>query len=290
MRHIKHPGPLAQQRSTVVDVGIEAVSLRLPAGRSLLDALADALADALGDHEACSAVLTLHRGAFHPFSFVMPALSSSPDHAVYFSGRHDPEGEATLAGGCITFGRRGDAPWLHCHALWNEADGRQGCGHVLPNDALISASVEASAWLMRGADFAVLPDAETNFSLFQPVQSGALPAAAQAMPALAVRIAPNEDLCTAIEEICARRGIREAVLRGGVGSLVGAVFDDGRRVDPFVTEVFIERGVVSQGNDGQLRADIDIHLVDHTGPIAQGRLQRGANAVLVTFELIIQPQ
>lgn len=285
MRRIEHPGPAASQRSSAVDVCIQAVNLQLAAGLPLLDAMVHAL-DPYG---ANSAVLSLHGGAFDPFAYVMPATSSSPDHAVYFSGRHDPAGEARIHGGCITYGRRDAAPWLHCHARWIEADGRAGCGHVLPNDAVISQAIAASAWLMHGADFAVLPDAETNFSLFQPVIASPVQAGAATTQALAVRVAPNEDLCTAIEEICFRRGIRKAVVRGGVGSLVGSVFDDGREVRPFVTEVFIERGEVAEGADGGLRADIDVHLVDHTGPIAQGRLQRGANAVLVTFELILQP-
>jgi hypothetical protein len=108
--------------------------------------------------------------------------------------------------------------------------------------------------------------------------------------ALVVRVRPNQDLCLALERVCAERNIRRGLIRGGVGSLIGAVFDDGRIVEPFVTEVFIRRGVIETGIDGSPRAEVDIGLVAHTGEIAEGRLERGQNPVLITFELVIEMQ
>ena len=127
-----------------------------------------------------------------------------------------------------------------------------------------------SAWLLAGADFVVGADAETNFSLFQPA---AIPDHNFDINALVVRVRPNEDLCTSLESACMAHGIRNAKVRGGVGSLVGAAFDDARTVEPFVTEVFIRKGLIAPGPDGALRADVDISLVDHTGQMAEGRLQ-----------------
>jgi hypothetical protein len=106
--------------------------------------------------------------------------------------------------------------------------------------------------------------------------------------ALVVRVRPNEDLCLTLEAICAERNIRRGRIRGGVGSLIGTVFDDGRTVEPFVTEVFIRRGAIAPGTDGALRAEVDVGLVAHTGEIAEGRLARGQNPVLITFELVIE--
>jgi len=34
---------------------------------------------------------------------------------------------------------------------------------------------------------------------------------------------------------------------------------------------------------------VDVTLVDYTGTTSRGRLRRGANPVLVTFELVLQP-
>src|SRR5439155_19887727 len=128
---------------------------------------------------------------------------------------------------------------------------------------------------------------DTNFSLLQVTPTAARP---WGLEALVVRVRPNEDLCLALEALCAERNIRRGRIRGGVGSLIGTVFDDGRTVEPFVTEVFIRRGVIEPGVDGMPRAELDIGLVAHTGEIAEGRLERGQNPVLITFELVIEVQ
>ncbi|UHL66127.1 DNA-binding protein [Paralcaligenes sp. KSB-10] len=298
MRHIEHPGPVAAERLQCIDGKVDIVELVLGAGQPLMAAATQALS-ALG---ASSAVLTLHDGALDPFAYVLPAMSDSPEHAVYYSKRYDaPPGQTHIQAGCITYGLRDHAPWLHCHALWNEADGTQRCGHILPDDAILSTPLHATAALIRGVDFVVAADAETNFSLFQPqlqAQPQGLPApepelmpgsSANGVSAFVLRVRPNQDFCTALETICTERGIRRAIVRGGVGSLVGAAFDDGRTVAPIATEVFIQRGIVEPGADGAAQATVDVVMVDYTGATTQGRLLRGANAVLVTFELVVEP-
>jgi len=46
---------------------------------------------------------------------------------------------------------------------------------------------------------------------------------------------------------------------------------------------------MGQDPHGAPRAEIDVTLVDLTGQMAAGRLRRGANPVLVTFELVLLP-
>ncbi|RQS05773.1 hypothetical protein DIE06_36545 [Burkholderia sp. Bp8998] len=58
---------------------------------------------------------------------------------------------------------------------------------------------------------------------------------------------------------------------------------------PFVTEVFIREGLVSATTEGDFAAQIDVSLVDNLGGLSEGRLRRGENPVLVTFELLIEP-
>jgi len=282
MRLIEHTGPVATQRRQSVEGSLDPIALSLPAGADLLHTLSSVL-DA---HGAQSAVAMLHGGSFSPFAYVMPALSRTPEHAVYFSDRHVPQVPVHLETATVTVGRREGQPWLHCHGTWHDANGERQGGHMLPNEAVISQPIAASIWLLRGVNFVVLPNEETRFTLFQPMATTALPGAARA---IALQVSPNEDLCTALEAECAARGITQARIRGGVGSLVGAVFDDGRTVEPFVTEVLVREGTVSTDSDGQLRADVDVTMVDYTGGLTEGRLQRGANAVLVTFELVIEP-
>ena len=42
------------------------------------------------------------------------------------------------------------------------------------------------------------------------------------------------------------------------------------------------------GLDGAPRAEVDVGLVAYTGEIAEGRLARGQNPVLITFELVLE--
>lgn len=284
-RRIAHPGPLGTVRVDAMPVHLRQVDLLLQPGHALLPALVQALA--LAAPGCTSAVLRLHGGSMLPFAYVMPALSKTPDHAVYFSDRFDAPGAVQLLEGSVTFGLRDGAPWLHCHARWTDPDGTPHCGHLLPDEAVLATPQAATAWVLDGAAFTVVPDAETGFTLFRPLPC---PPASDAMPqALAVRVAPNEDICSALEAVCAARGITQATVRGGVGSTVGAAFDDGRVVEPFVTEVLVQHGRIAPGPDGRPQAALDVALVDHTGGLASGWLQRGANGVLVTFELVLQP-
>ena len=283
MRRIQHPGPVAAQRHSVVAAQVRRQDWLLPAG----DTLRATLATALAGSGAASAVLTLGSGRLFPFSHVMPALSTSPEHAVYFSRTFVAGQPVQLQTASVTLGRRDSTPWLHCHATWASATGQQHTGHLLPDDVVLGTPLEAAAWLLDGAGFEVQADAETRFSLFQPV---AWPSTANTgRPALLVRLAPNEDVCGALEALCTQHGITHAHVRGGVGSTVGAVFDDGRCMLPFVTETLVRQGCIRPGPDGKPMAQMDVSMVDHTGGQASGRLARGQNAVLVTFELVLEP-
>ncbi|MEY4748061.1 MAG: hypothetical protein RIQ60_275 [Pseudomonadota bacterium] len=311
-RHIRHPGR-PDTTPDVLPCRLRRVLLaggELPTGLPLIEALDQALT-ARG---VTSAVLRLPEeptgSAFlrlDPYPYVLPALSRDPAHAVYFSERHQAPGAVQVQAGAITFGRRGDQPWLHGHLDWMDLDAagrplpdQRGCGHVLPNEAVVvhaAGCQPIEVWALEGAAFEVVPDEFTRFSLFKP-QAVDAPSAASAhdedsRPALAMRVPPNVDLCLTLEAVCRERGIRSATLRGGVGSTVGVVFDDGpaglRTVEPFVTETLVNQGrVVSDAATGELRAEIDVTLIDYLGGRHQGHLARGRNPVLVTFELVLE--
>lgn len=283
MRRIDHPGPVAPKRRLTADCGLAQVEITLAPGASLLDTMSAVL----DLHGAQSAVASLRGGAFDPFVFVMPALSPTSAHAVYFSDRHEPQGRVRLETANVTLGRKDGQPWLHCHGTWRDRDGNRLGGHVLPNEALISQEIEASIWFMHRAVFDVRPSPETAFALFEPTVTS--PPASDTGAAFAMAVRANEDLCTAVEAECRARGIQRARIRGGVGSLVGTRFADGRDVVPFVTEVFIREGTIATDAHGELVAELDVCVVDYLGGLNEGRLQRGANAVLVTFEFVIEP-
>jgi predicted DNA-binding protein with PD1-like motif len=291
MRHIQHPGNAASKRLHSVPCRVEEFVTRLAPGQTLLTAVATAMRGV----GSTSAVMRLSGGALDGFAYCMPALSKTSEHAVYFSETYRVEGVVLLEAATVTFGVRDGEPWLHCHAVWTEPGGRRHSGHLLPDQVRVASEILVTGRAMQGAEFVVTPDAETNFSLFMPQRTSSASASVQdKVPAgsgiaYAVRLAPNIDVCFALEGFCREHGITAATIEGGVGSTVGAVFDDGRVVEPFVTELLIRQGEIRLGDDGEPSARIDIVMVDYLGGVSEGVLARGENPVLVTFELVVQP-
>jgi predicted DNA-binding protein with PD1-like motif len=223
----------------------------------------------------------------------MPALSKSSEHAVYCSDTYYVEGIIELETACVTFGQRDEQPWLHCHAIWVEPSGRRYCGHLLPDQVTVERPIGVSGVVLDDAVFTVTPDSETNFSLFKPqvvLESAGRSGRTTGRDGYAIRIAPNEDVCTALEQFCEMHGIREANIYGGVGSTVGAVFQDGKIVEPFVTELLMRSAEVRTGSDGLPHVEIEISMVDYLGGISEGRFAKGQNPVLVTAELVLVPK
>jgi predicted DNA-binding protein with PD1-like motif len=119
-------------------------------------------------------------------------------------------------------------------------------------------------------------------------EAGRLHADRSSRRAFALRLRPNQDFARALEGFCRERGIERARLHGGVGSIIGARFEDGRTVEPFATELLVRSGSIVPNASGDLEAALDVALVDYTGAIAQGRLVRGDNPVLMTMELALE--
>ncbi|MCA3594279.1 MAG: DUF296 domain-containing protein [Methylobacterium sp.] len=278
---IRQPGPAQSPRVLAVEGRGRAFPMRLEAGLPLLEAVRQGFAAA----GFASGTLRFGPLALSPFAYVIPALSRDGQNAATYSETFRPAGISRLESGALTFGRRDGAPFFHCHALWREADGKRSGGHILPDETILAEDATASAFGIDGALFEANPDPETNFKLFGPVP--ALATAADGTRAFALRLRPNQCFHAALEGFCREQGFARAVIHGGVGSLIGSAFENGRVTEPFATEVCITRGLVEPDADGVLRAEIDAALVDFTGALAEGRLEYGANPVLMTFELIL---
>jgi predicted DNA-binding protein with PD1-like motif len=291
MRRIDHPGTPAQERLNSAICRGQSFAVTLAPGHSLIDSVAIAMTR----FGVSSAAMRLSGGSFDCFAYCIPALSKTSDHAVYFSETFQVPGAVSLETASVTYGVRDGKPWLHCHAVWREPDGRRHCGHLLPDQVRVLDKINASGSAVHGAEFVVTPDAETNFSLFVPrvIPSQSVARDAQtsenASASYIVRLSPNVDVCHALESFCHLKGITSAMIQGGVGSTVGAVFDDGRVVEPFVTELLIRSGEIRPDAAGVQNARIDVAMVDYKGTVSEGILARGQNPVLVTFELVIQP-
>jgi predicted DNA-binding protein with PD1-like motif len=283
MRHVVQPGPPAAERIRWVEARGRAFSFRLEAGIPLLEAARRGFASA----GFTSGVLNFSGGALAPFAYVMPSLSKTGEHAAFYSDTFQAVGTSRLKIATMTFGVRDNAPFFHCHALWTEGDGRFTGGHILPEATFVAESTVVQAFGIAGAAFEAVQDTETNFKLFEPVAASATGSDATSR-AFVLRLRPNQDFATSIEGFCQARGIISARLRGGVGSIIGARFSDGRAVEPFVTEMAVSSGEVKPAADGSLAADLHVALVDHHGGTAEGVLTRGDNPVLMTMELVLE--
>jgi predicted DNA-binding protein with PD1-like motif len=283
MRRIVQPGPPTSERIQWVEARGRAFSFRLEAGLPLLEAARRGFAA----EGFAGGTLNFGAGALGPFAYVMPALSKTGENAAFYSDPFLPAGTTRLKIGAMTLGERDGAHFFHCHALWTEAGGRAGGGHILPEETMVAEPFEVDAFGIDGAAFTAEPDPETNFKLFGPVPS-ATSGAETTSRAFALRLRPNQDFAGALEGFCRERGIAGAKLHGGVGSIIGARFTDGRAVEPFATEMAVRSGAIISRAGGALEAELDVVLVDYTGGRAEGRLMRGDNPVLMTMELVLE--
>jgi len=284
MRRIEHPG-LAQ------GPGVDTVASRyrviletLPAGQTLLAAFETVMSR----HGISGAVARLGAGSLFPAAYVLPALSSSAAHAVYYSEQFDCDGPMSLSQATVTVGLRQGKCWIHCHGRWHDSHGKLGCGHLLPEKTVLNADLQVELVLLQDATFEVTDDTETNFSLFKPY-----PLKTAIEPdkdkAVLVRLSPNVDVCEGLIQACQQHDLHHVRVLGGVGSTVGGEFDDGRHVEPFVTELMVRSGYVGQSDQGGWSVEMDITLIDYTGGVNEGRLALSRNPVLVTCELVLIP-
>jgi predicted DNA-binding protein with PD1-like motif len=283
MRRIVQPGPTAAERIQWVEARGRAFFFTCEAGVPLLEAVRRGFS-AQG---FAGGTLKIKSATLGPFAYVMPALSKTDQHAAFYSDIFRPAGNTRLKLATMTLGQRDGAAFFHCHGLWTEADGRSGGGHILPDETVVAEPFTVDAFGIDGAVFMAEPDPETNFKLFGPVSS-TIAGADTTRRAFALRLRPNQDFAGALETFCRERGILGARLHGGVGSIIGARFADGRVVEPFATELAIRSGAIASGAGGAPEAELDVALVDHLGGLAEGRLMRGDNPVLMTMELVLE--
>jgi predicted DNA-binding protein with PD1-like motif len=272
MRSLRQPGPPHPNRIDCVRG--EPVTLRytLKPGVTLTQAITAPLVEAGFQ----SATVVLNGTELNPFRYVMPGPADSDAHVAYFTAPSSPKGTTRIEQANATFGWSDGKPSIHCHAAWIEPDGRRRGGHILPLESIVAAPCEAAAWGFREVRIDAEPDAETNFTLFQPsgTNNGA---------GVVARIKPNEDILTALETISRAAGIPDADVRGSLGSLVGARFTHGGGVDDHATEVLVREGYIRDGV-----AALDLLVVDMNGEVHEGWLRKGENPVCITFDLVLE--
>jgi predicted DNA-binding protein with PD1-like motif len=282
---LRHPGPVDPNRIDSFEGRSRSLDFTFASGVSLLDAVAAPL-EAAG---LKGASVTFKNVRFKPFRYVLPAHSPDAQHVAYYSATHAPAEEIEIVCANLTYGRKEDAPFLHCHATWRDRTGRMCGGHVLPFEAFVSAPGQASAFGTDKVAMVSKFDPETNFTLFRPVALADVPAQSNSEPrCILARLKPNVDLIEGIEATCRRHNIRKATVRSGVGSIVGTEFENGRIIHEHPTEILVLSGHIAPDQDGQPRADLSIAVIDMKGSLHEGKPVRGRNPVLICFELVLE--
>ncbi|MGJ7530764.1 PCC domain-containing protein [Variovorax sp. GB1P17] len=277
------PGIPETQRLESIEGPLRSARFSVAAGVALLAGISQ------GMHHAGMRSGTLRMADFdvHALQYVRPTETDDEEHVAFYSATHRIDAPVRILLAVATFGEKDGQPFVHCHALWTDDEGKVKGGHLHNDCVRVCEDTPVTAWGLGNAAMSVEFDAETNFSLFRPraVQER-LPPPHNASRCVVAKIRPNEDLLTSIEHACERYGIRRARIAGSVGSVVGATFSDGRRVSDIATEILVISGRVEPDAEGPC-AQLRIALIDPRGDVHFGELARGENAVLICFELVL---
>jgi predicted DNA-binding protein with PD1-like motif len=278
-RTVRHPGPPDPQRIVTLSGPAMHLDFTLEAGMNLRDAISIPLARAGLD----GGTVRFANLPVSPLHFLMPALAVDDQHAAFYSAPQAMEEGTVIEYACATVGRKDGEPFVHCHAIWRGRNGQRQGGHLMMEKTVVGASTPAQAWGLHDATMATRYDPETNFTLFYPTRLSDQPHSSSGKRVVLARIRPDQDLTIAVEQVCAERGMRDAVVRGSVGSIIGAEFEDGRVLEDRATEILVRSGEV---RDGMGR--LDIGLINPQGRVWEGVLKRGSNPVLICFELVLE--
>ncbi|KFG67900.1 DUF296 domain-containing protein [Microvirga sp. BSC39] len=281
MRHIDHPGQAAPERFAAVPG--EAVPIRFVLEPGLT--IDEAVGAGMRGSGCIGGFVEFRGGRCDPFRYVMPAASSDPRYVAWYSETFEPDGPVNVTRACAIVGVRDGKTFLHCHGVWDTSEVRR-MGHMLAPLSRAAEPIEVAGIGFRDATFEAMPDGETNFTLFEPVQYAGKGSSMTGRQVLLAKVRPNQDVSLAIEEICLRQGIERANVYG-IGSLNGVRFVDGTRVDSHATEVQIRDGHFNR-DDGRGQARLNLDVVDINGVITSGQISRGENPVCITFELVIE--
>lgn len=273
MRTLQQPGTVYPRRIDSFGTVTQTLNFPLRVGMSLMDAATGPLVEAGWR----GGTLSFAGGAFNPFRYVMPGPPDNASHVAYFSPPRAPAGTTRVEQANATFGWHDGKPFLHCHATWTEADGTRRGGHILNGETIVVEPATVHAWGFTELLIATSLDPETNFTLFQP--SGSSIATA---PSVFARVRPNQDIVSAVETIARLHQMPDAIIRGSLGSLIGAHFVNGTIVPDDATEVLVRSGRIVAGV-----AEIDLLAVDAAGHVHEGWLERGENPVCITFDLVL---
>jgi hypothetical protein len=262
-----HPGPKATSRFAAIPCRADPLGLTLQAGRSLADAVVQAFAAAGFD----AGYLRIAGAQLSRADYVIPAPAQGDGRAAWYSRTHTITNAQIVDAG-VHLGVKDGAPFLHCHAIFQDADGHMRLGHLLCPQSILAADVQVDGWSISGAHYVMKHDAETGFDLFQPEPS----ANDGGSNAFLCTLRPNEDIHALIGQITDRPMQVE-----GIGSLVGTLFENST-LTSYATEILLRRGDMAG-----CVVTLEAASVGFDGVMQQGQLQVGANNICITAEVLL---
>ncbi|WP_312033630.1 MULTISPECIES: PCC domain-containing protein [unclassified Rhodococcus (in: high G+C Gram-positive bacteria)] len=284
---LEHPGPPAARRVDAYPATLHHLDTELPAGRSLLPALHDAVFE----RGFTSAFGELRGGGFTEFDYYIPSICHAGTSVATFSEPRRGHGPAAFVRGGVTIGKRDGKVFAHCHAMFVGADGIMRAGHLIPDSVLLGAGVRADLYATADVAMTVTPDPEINFPVFQPQPVHETTTTHEGgLRSVVARIHPNVDIVAAVEHLAETHRFDTAIVRGKVGSFVGATLTQGDHVITApgpATEVMYLDGAVTPDADGRPRAELSCAAVGIDGNVYTGSVVRGRNPVAMTFELAL---
>ncbi len=291
---LDHRGPQGWPRVQAVRSRAVPVLRQLRPG----ERLADELLRLCAETGAEAGFAELFGGSLAPLHYCVPDGPDEERCVSFSEERVTAHGDLLL--GSATIGRRQGKPFVHAHLHWTDEQGRPLGGHIWPDTVVGSPAPTAAVFGLPDAAWTSRDDPETSMPTFTPsvpdrpqedtMTDLRIPDSrpGQAPPVTVARLLPNQDITEAVVGACREAGIRRAVVRAGLGSLIGARFrrPDGSvaEVDGPGTEVISLTGFVEPTG-----AQLTCTLVDRHGQVCSGLLIPGQNPVAVTFELTLQP-
>lgn len=289
VRYLTQPGEPLPQRVDAYPTTLHPVRVELPAGMPLLTALKHTVFD----QGYTSAFGELRGGIFASFGYYIPAVCQAGTSVATFSEPFEGRSPATFIRGGLTIGLRDGAPFTHCHAQFVDADGVMRAGHLIPESVVLGAGVTADLYASRDVAMTVLPDTEINFSVFQPNAvdpADRLPSTSPGLRSVVARIHPNVDITEAVEDLAEQHDFDTAIIRGKIGSFVGATLLQGDQLisapGPAVEVMYLD-GAIRRDPKGVIRAELTCAAAAVDGNVYSGALVRGHNPIAMTFELAL---
>ncbi|MGR3592342.1 MAG: hypothetical protein ACU0B9_14970 [Limimaricola soesokkakensis] len=272
-RDLVHPGPEALQRVAALACHAHPLRVQLRAGMPLDAAVSEAFA--AEGFEA--GYLRLRDVSMARLDFVRPAPAPGHGPVAWYSAT-ERLALAHIEAVGLHLGRRDGAPFLHGHGLWRGADRVPRAGHLLGPVCRLAEDAWAEGWGLSGAALEVAADDETGFALFVATPTPKRPGG---LRAVLCTLRPNVEPLSALAAVAVEHGLGLARIEG-LGSLVGAAFDDGTGIRNIAAELLVLRGEISPDE-----VRMDAVAVGFDGTPIRGKLQRKINRVCVTCEMLL---